>query len=496
VRSCDPSFFCFTIQRVIIISLIGMSGCDLHNEVVTPRRADDGEFSTTVQPIFDRQCGGASCHGGGPRGFAGGVDLTSYGGIFRGSRFGTIVVSGSPFMSHLLQAINQYDTTLSPISSVAMPAGRDPLPESDVRKIASWIEQGARDDDGRLPFPEPRPLGKVLFTSQSVDLVGVLDLQTNLIMRYVTVGNPLPFSAPPQAPHNVQIDDQGKYYYVTLISANVLKKFDAVSNVSLGQVNVGTSPAHVVVTADGATAYVTNFDPAGRVYAVQTETMQVRKVITAPPLMKSTHGARLSHDGKYLYIGSNGNDLLHVILTTNDSVVAHIPVAADVPPIGSFSHKPYQIAVRSDDRFIYVTLNGTNQVSVIERSGETFTLLKTLDVGIRPLQCEVTRDQRFLYVCNQGSGSVTVIDAQAHTVLTTISDVGPQPHGIDITEDSRLVYVTCENRSAPIPPHHPLIGSKDPGFVAVIDVGTQSVIKRVEVGGFAAGVSVTPGEGN
>jgi YVTN family beta-propeller protein len=492
-----PSFFSLLTGHSFLIVLIGIAGCDLRNEVVTNANLADGEFSATIQPIFHRNCGGTSCHGGGPRGFAGGVDLTSYEGIFRGSRFGTIVVSGSPFMSHLLQAINRNDTTLSPISSVAMPAGRDPLPEEDIRTIASWIERGARNDAGRLPFPEPRPLGKVYFTSQSVDLVGVLDLQTNLIMRYVTAGNSLPFNAPPQAPHNVQIDDQGRYYYVTLISGNLLKKFDAATNQMVGQTGVGTAPAHVVVTPDGATAYVTNFDQAvGRVYVVETATMQVRKVITAPPLMKATHGARLSHDGKYLYIGSNGNDLLHVILAENDSVIAHIPVAPDVPPIGSFRHKPYQIAVRGDDRFLYVTLNGTNQVSVIERTGDTFTFVRTIEVGTRPLQCEATPDQRFVYICNQGSGSVSVIDAQSNTALTTIEGVGPQPHGIDVTSDSRLVYITCENSGAGVPPHHPLVGSKDPGFVAVIDVGTQTIINSIEVGGFAAGVSITPGKGN
>ena len=85
-------------------------------------------------------------------------------------------------------------------------------------------------------------------------------------------------------------------------------------------------------------------------------------------------------------------DLVNIIATQNDSVVANLPVVPSVPPFGSFIYKPYQIAIRDDDKFIYVTLNGTGQVSVIERSGDTFTWRDTIRVGTRPLQCEVTRD--------------------------------------------------------------------------------------------------------
>jgi YVTN family beta-propeller protein len=236
------------------------------------------------------------------------------------------------------------------------------------------------------------------------------------------------------------------------------------------------------------------------VVVVRTASMTVERVIT-DPLMRKTHGARLSHDGRYLYVGSNTGDLLSIIRTDTDSVVASLHVATGLPSPGTFFFKPYQIAVRSDDRFIYITCNGdvapggNGMVSIFERSGDTFAFVDTVAVGRRPLQCEVTRDGRFLYVCNQGSGTVSVLETATGGVIATIPDVGLQPHGIDITEDSRTVYVTCENIGGE-PPHHPLVGSRDPGFLAVIDVNSNRVIRRIEVGGFAAGVSVTPGKGN
>jgi YVTN family beta-propeller protein len=477
---------------VLLVAGLFFSSCEPTNEVILP----PSEFSMKVKPILVQNCTESSCHGGSPQGFGGGLDLTSYEGIFRGSRYGTVVVAGNAFMSHLVQTINQTDTTVSPISSVPMPASRNPLHDEDVHAIVEWINNGARDDNGGMPFPEPRPLGKVFFTSQSVDLVGVLDVQTGLIMRYITVGNRLPFTSPPQSPHNVQIDDQGRYYYVTMIRGNELKKYDAATNQLLAVRSAGTSPAHVVITQDGSKAYVTNFDQSvGRVLVFNTANLAVTDTIKDPIFMKATHGARLSHDGRYLYIGNNGTDLLTIIRTENDSIIMHVPIANNVPPFGSFIYKPYQIAVREDDRFIYITCNGNGLVSVIERNGDTFTRAGLVTVGANPLQCEVTRDQRYVLVCNRGSGTVSRINT-ATLQVTTIDSVGRQPHGIDITEDSRIAYVTCENVLGADPPHHPITGSTDPGFIAVIDIENARVIRRIEVGGFAAGVSIYPGKGN
>ncbi len=487
---------------VFLVGVV-LAGCTEPNQVIdTPVIPPAGEFSTEIKPILDRSCGSSSCHGGGPRGFAGGLDLTSWDAIFRGSQYGTVVVPGSHYMSHLIQTVNWSDTALSPVSSVRMPASRNQIPRADILTLSAWIDDGARNDNGAMAFPEPRPLGKVFFTSQAVDLVGVLDIQTGLVMRYVSVGHPLPFNQPPQAPHNVQIDDQGLYYYVTLVSANKLKKYNAATNELVGEVAVGQNPAHVVLTADGSKAYVTNFfRTLGQVYVVNTATMTVDRIITHP-MMDGTHGARLSHDGQYLYVGSNGSDMLSIIRTANDSIVANLHVSNGLPSPGSFVYRPYQIAVRNDDQFIYISCNGSvmpdgrGVVSIFRRDGDVFSFVRQVPVGVAPLQLEVTRDQRYVFVCNRGSGSVSVISADSNAAYTTIANVGKQPHGIDITEDSRTVYITCENIIASEPPHHPVSGSTVPGFLVAISTNTMSVIRRIEVGGFAAGVSVSPGKGN
>jgi YVTN family beta-propeller protein len=482
--------------------LILLASCAEKNEVVQPPHTTAGKYSTEIQPIFDRSCGSADCHGGGPRGFAGGMDLSSYAGLFRGSRYGTVVTPGSAFMSPLMHVINWGDTTLSPVADARMPVGRNELSRGDQLTIARWIDAGAPDDNGQSPFAVPGPGGRLYFTSQFVDMVGVIDLSTGLIARYVSAGNPLPITQATLSPHLVQIDDQGKYYYVTLINDTRLRKYDAATHRLLGEAVVGTSPAHVVVTPDGQDAYVTNFNSTvGRVYHVKTATMTVANVISVPGVfMLGTHGARISQDGRYLYVTATASDNVTVIQTSNDSLITQIRVVND-GQIVSGMYVPYQVAVRNDDSLLFVTLSCPTlgipgAVSIIRRSGDQFTLEDTVRVGRRPLQCEVTPDGRYLYVANQVSGSVSVLDAHTGAVVTTIANVGTQPHGVDISQDSRTVFVTLENQGGVDPPHHPTVGGKSPGFIAFIDVATQQVYRRVEVGGFAAGICVYPGRGN
>lgn len=82
----------------------------------------------------------------------------------------------------------------------------------------------------------------------------MLDLATGPVMRHTPVGDPLPRTRPPQAPHNVQVDDRGREYCVTFIPAHLLKEEDAVTQEFLGRASVGSQPAHVVVTGDGECA--------------------------------------------------------------------------------------------------------------------------------------------------------------------------------------------------------------------------------------------------
>jgi YVTN family beta-propeller protein len=107
----------------------------------------------------------------------------------------------------------------------------------------------------------------------------------------------------------------------------------------------------------------------------------------------------------------------------------------------------------------------------------------------------VSPDGRYLVSANQGSDDVTIIRTSDFTREMDIADVGRQPHGLQFTPDGAYLYVTCENRVEAIPPHHPTTGSQGISFITVIDFAQRRIIRKIEVGGFAAGLTFSSNTG-
>ena len=96
-------------------------------------------YEADVRPIFERNCGGGSCHIGGK---VGGVDLSSYDAVMAsiGVRYGgRVVVPGDPETSPIVDKIKN-DT---PRFGQRMPRGAEPLSGDDIHTIEEWIEGGA-----------------------------------------------------------------------------------------------------------------------------------------------------------------------------------------------------------------------------------------------------------------------------------------------------------------------------------------------------------------
>ena len=453
-------------------------------------------YSKQIQPIFRDNCNTSGCHEASTS--ASRLSLESWESLFRGSKSGAVVVSGNATMSHLVQVINN-DSTIGPVSFPQMPLSRNSLDREQILLLKRWVDEGGRNDEGELPFSHPRN-GKAYITNQSADPIAVIDLESNLLMRYVKLGSQAGGTRL-GAPHNVVVDDGGIFYYATLIQSGELWKFRGADDSFVGKINLNISPGHVVVTADGSTAYVTDFkigaSTSGVVKVVDTPSMTERATILMGSQALSPHGARLSHDGRRLYTANTSSSTVTVIQTFDNSVEAIILLDPDSPP-GTANLQPFQVAVHPNDRFIYVSCykfaNQTGEVRVIDTA--SMSVVQIIPVGTRPIQVEVSPNGGYVFACNQGSDDVSVISTTSNAVVATISNLPRQPHGVDFTADGREAFISCENQTDPIPPHHPTIGLRSISFVCVIDVASLKVIKQIEVGGYAAGVSITPGRGN
>jgi mono/diheme cytochrome c family protein len=97
-------------------------------------------FRDDVVPIFKGRC--ESCHRPGGEGAQkSGLDLTSYAGVMKGTKFGPMVIPGDPESSNLMLLL---DWRASP--ELRMPHGKKQLSSCDRNDIRAWIREGAKDN--------------------------------------------------------------------------------------------------------------------------------------------------------------------------------------------------------------------------------------------------------------------------------------------------------------------------------------------------------------
>lgn len=453
------------------------------------------DYAEHIQPIFTSGCAVSGCHVGtsghpvivpfkaadhaGPQ-----FSLLSWEGLMNGGDHGAVVVPYKAAKSHLIFHLNT-DTLVAPVSTPHMPLNGSALPLNQLQTLIRWVNAGAYNEVGAVALSS-YPMGKVLVTNQAEDLVCIIDVATGLVSRYIQAGAENVFTQPPQAPHNITVDKPRGVYYVNLVGAGKVLKFSLSSNALLGEVSGIASPTQVALSQTGDTGYVAQF-AAGRnaIRRFHTSTMTLMDSI-ASLNFERPHGVQITPDQTELWVTGNSTDNIMVVHLADETT--ELIQLNDQPPGSGFLLLPYQTAMTPDNRFVYVSCQKSNEVRVIDRSTKTVTAV--IPVGQWPLILAVSPDGRYVYSANRNSDDVSVIRTSDNTVAATIPNVGPQPHGIDITADGRYAYVACENVISLIPPHHPTEGSKRPGFVSIIDLERNVVVKQIEVGAFASGLAI------
>ena len=97
-------------------------------------------FSEDILPILKGRC--VSCHQPGGAGYEkSGLDLTTYEGLMKGTKFGAMVIARDPESSNLMWLL---DWRASP--EVRMPHGKKKLSICDRNASRAWFREGAKDN--------------------------------------------------------------------------------------------------------------------------------------------------------------------------------------------------------------------------------------------------------------------------------------------------------------------------------------------------------------
>ncbi|MBZ0204411.1 MAG: hypothetical protein K8I03_15465, partial [Ignavibacteria bacterium] len=182
------ALFAVLVLTVLAINSINFTGCDSGNPISL---GEPVSFSRSIQPIFAQNCSFPGCHNSTDK--QAGIDLTSWEALMiNGSNFGAEVIPYNSRWSHMMLHINRIDTNISPFSEPLMPqvllpyTNGQPLARNHIELIKNWIDQGAKNDYGIAAFSNITR--KALITNQSADLVAVVNLDNNHLIRLLHVG--------------------------------------------------------------------------------------------------------------------------------------------------------------------------------------------------------------------------------------------------------------------------------------------------------------------
>jgi len=97
-------------------------------------------YKADIQPILQQYC--VECHAEGGKGYEkSGLLLTSYEGVMKGTRFGSIIKPGDALSSTLIMLV---EGRADP--SIKMPHGKESLPKEKIELLKQWVKQGAKNN--------------------------------------------------------------------------------------------------------------------------------------------------------------------------------------------------------------------------------------------------------------------------------------------------------------------------------------------------------------
>jgi YVTN family beta-propeller protein len=252
-------------------------------------------------------------------------------------------------------------------------------------------------------------------------------------------------------------------------------------------IEVNDRPLGMVLSPNGALMAVvtgSNFNPR----ALHILDVAGRSLKQTIGIGNSFVGVAFSPGGDRIYVGGGaGNDVRFFKQLADGSYAADgtLPIAGAAPS---------GLTLNADGTRLYVALNMTNQLAVIDTA--TRAIVTRVGVGTYPYTAVMSINGSKVYVSNWGgriprpndttdgmfpvavdprtgipiSGTISVVDTASNTLLRSI-DVGLHPTGMALSPSGDRLYVTNGNSDT----------------VSVIDTATDSVGKTIHVGQIGPG---------
>ena len=319
--------------------------------------------------------------------------------------------------------------------------------------------------------------------NQEAAAVSVIDIATNELSEIVDLTE-LGYGVNAK-PHDVAVEPDGSHWYVSLIGANAVLKFDR-SNQLVSRTEferpglLAMHPSEDWLFVGRSMAAV---NPPQRIGRLERSTMEIEEFDVFIP---RPHALEIGADGEWVYVGSLAENTV-VALHAESGEAEMVRLEAPMP------HVIVQFAASPDGTTLVGTAEMTGRLLVFDLADPGAPeLTRAVEVGRRPWHPSYSADGRTVWFGNLGDNEVVKVATGDWTVAKTPDERLAEPHGSALSPDGRYLYVANRNESGTFP-RDDGSGSAPMGSVAVIDTATGEIVKVLEVPFYAAGIGLASG---
>lgn len=350
----------------------------------------------------------------------------------------------------------------------------------------------ARSGTGRTEARSAlRTAGTLLYVCVQDDAkIAVVDMAAKSVVRTIDLQT-LGFPATAK-PHFIAVEPGGAHWYVSLIGANRVVKFDRRDRV-VGHFEMET-PGMLALTPAGDRLVVSRsmsaVNPPKRVAIIDTATMAGTEVDV---LFPRPHPMAVTSAG-YAYTGSLGvNQIASLALDSERVQIVQVPGA---------THSLVQFALAPDGKTMVASAEISGQLLVFDLAAPAQpALIRSVTIGKMAFDPAFTPDGRFVYVPVKSTNEIAIVDAAGGTVTRRLTHASfREPHQIVFSPDGMTAFVTNNNKmdhmADPAHAGHTMPAGAGGGGVAslsVIDVRRGTVEKAIELGRNLTGMGRSPG---
>ena len=336
--------------------------------------------------------------------------------------------------------------------------------------------------------PSPALRQYVYVCNQSSATISLIDIETLEVAGTVDLAK---FGFDKNAkPHHVVAEADGSFWYVSLIGAGKVLKFNH-ANELVAQAHF-EAPGMLALHPTEDLLFVGRsmkaVNPPQRIGIIERSTMEIEEVDVFFP---RPHALAVDPRGDYIYVGSlSVNQFLSMNIETGE--IHLFDVDGD-------THTFVQFALSPDGRRMVVGGELTGLAFIFDTTDPAdVKLIDRVPVNAAPWHPVFSPDGRYAYFGNKRANTVTVLDVEKREVVRVIEGEGlSQPHGIALSPDGKRLFVSNNNlrsgMSMKTNEHaqhdaKPAQDEERPGTLVVVNAKTFTIEKVIELGFNATGM--------